>query len=169
MSSKNDFEEAYLEYSDKIFRFIYFKTSDAYLAEDITGEVFIKAWKNWGKFDGEYIKAWLYKIANNILIDHWRSKNSKNSKKNVSLEETVEAGIEPSYDEDLVERITKDDNIKKISEALKKLPQNLKEVAILRFVEEMSAKEVGQILKITEGNVRVLQHRALVKLREMLK
>lgn len=169
MSSKDDFEEVYLKYSDKIFRFIYLKTSDSFLAEDITGEVFVKAWKNWEKFDGEFVQAWLYKIANNVLIDYWRSKNSKNGNKNVSLEATIESGIEPSYDTDLIDQINKDDKIRKIGEALKNLTDNLKEVAILRFIEEMSAKEVAKILNITEVNVRVLQHRALVKLKEILK
>lgn len=167
--NNHDFEEIYLQYSDKIFRFLYLHTQDPYISEDITSEVFVKAWKNWKKFDGKYIQAWLYKIANNILIDYWRSKSSKNASKNVSLSVITESRVEPSYDEDLIDRLSKDDKIQKITQALNTFPENLRNVAILRFIEGMSAKEVSEILKISEGNVRVLQHRALVKLKELLK
>ncbi|RJQ36264.1 RNA polymerase sigma factor [Candidatus Microgenomates bacterium] len=166
MHFDEEFEEIYHEHSDKIFRFIYLHTQDFYLSEDFTSEVFLKAWKNWEKFKPDFTKAWLYKIANNLLIDYWR--NNKNKKK-ISLEIMVEEGIEPSYDEDLIEKIQKDETIKKINNALKELPKNLKDVAILRFIEGLSSKESGEILKLSEGNIRVLQHRALVKLKEILK
>lgn len=164
--SHEDFEQVYLQYSDKIFRFVYFKTNNACLAEDITSEVFIRAWKNWEKFKPDYTKAWFYKIANNLLIDHWRRQKNK---KDVSLEKIVDDGFEPSNNEDLIEKISKDEKIKKLNKALESLPENLREVAILRFINELSAKEVSEILNLSEVNVRVLQHRALLKLKEVFK
>lgn len=161
-----EFEKVYISFSDQIFRFIYWHTKDPYMAEDYTAEVFIKAWKNWNRFKPEFIKAWLYKIANNLLIDNWRKR--KNEKK-VSLEDTVENGNEPSYDEDLVEKINKSEDIKRLNKALDLLSENLKKVAVLRFIDGLSAKEVGEILGLSEVNVRVLQHRALVKLKEIYK
>ncbi|MDO8657425.1 MAG: sigma-70 family RNA polymerase sigma factor [Candidatus Levybacteria bacterium] len=166
MNSDEDFEAAYLKYSDKIFRFLYLHTKDPYLSEDITSEVFVRAWKNWKKFKPDYVQAWLYKIANNILIDYWRSKKNK---KDVSLEETINAGMEPSYDKDFIEEIQKNEDIKVLKSAVDLLPENLKNVVILRFIEGMSAKEASEILKISEVNVRVLQYRALIKLKEKLK
>lgn len=164
--SHEDFEQVYLQYSDKIFRFVYFKTNNVYLAEDITSEVFVRAWKNWEKFKPDYTKAWFYKIAGNLLIDHWRREKNK---KNVSLEKIVDDGFEPSNNEDLIEKISKDEKIKKLNKALESLPENLREVAILRFIEGMSGKEVSEILGLSEVNVRVLQHRALLKLKEVFK
>lgn len=161
-----EFGKVYMRFSDKIFRFLYWHTKDPYWAEDITAEVFVRAWKNWQKFKPEYIQAWLYKIANNLLIDNWRKR--KNEKK-VSLEDTIEKGIEPSYDEDLIGKITRSENVLKLNKALDLLSEKLKKVAILRFIDGLSAKEVGQILGISEVNVRVLQHRALVKLKEIFK
>jgi RNA polymerase sigma-70 factor (ECF subfamily) len=161
-----EFENTYLKYSDKIYRYIYLSTSDPYLSEDITSETFLRIWKNWKRIKPDFIQALLYKTAKNILIDHWRKQ--KNGKK-VSLETTVEQGLEPSYDEDLIEKIHKDDNIKKISDALKFIPENLKEVLILRFVDDLSAKEAAKILDTTEVNVRVLQFRGLKKLKEVIK
>jgi RNA polymerase sigma-70 factor (ECF subfamily) len=166
MHLTRDFESIYLKYSDKIYRYVYLNTSDPYLAEDITSEVFLRVWKSWKQIKLDYIQALLYKIAKNIMIDHFR-KNKDNKKS--SLEELVEKGIEPHYDEDLIERMEKDNNIKRIKEALKLLPNNLKEVIILRFISDLSAKDAAEIMETTEVNIRVLQYRALGKLKEIVK
>lgn len=161
-----DYEELYLEFSDKIYKYIYWQTRDPYLAEDFTGEVFAGVWKNWKRFKPDFSQAFLYKIAKNILIDFWRK--NKNIKE-LSLETSVEEGIEPSYDENLIEEIQKKSDINNLHEAIGELPENLREVVILRFIEDMPAREVGEILNITEVNVRVLQYRALKKLKEIIK
>lgn len=166
MRFSEDFENIYIRYSDKIYRYVYLNTRDPYLAEDITSEAFLRIWKNWKKIKPDFIQALLYKTAKNILIDYFRK--HKNNKK-ISLEETVEKGIEPSYDEDFIGKIQSDDDINKINEALKFLPDNLREVVILRFVNDLSGKEAAEVLKTTEVNIRVLQYRALKKLKEILK
>ena len=166
MQFRKDFQDIYLKYSDKIFKYLYFITKDPYLAEDITSEVFLRIWKAWNKIKPDFMQALLYKTAKNILIDYYRK--HKNEKK-VSLEETIEKGLEPSYDEDLIERIYKDENLKKINNALILLPENLKEVIILRFVNDLSSKEAAQVLDTSESNIRVLQYRGLKKLKEVLK
>lgn len=166
MRFTEDFEQIYTKYSDKIYRYLFLNTNDPYLAEDITSETFLRIWKRWRQIKPDFIQALLYKTAKNILIDYYRK--HKNGKK-VSLEETVERGREPSYDEDLIEKIENDNNIKKINKEIKLLPDNLREVIILRFVNDLSAKEAAEIMKTTEVNVRVLQYRALVKLKEAIK
>jgi RNA polymerase sigma-70 factor, ECF subfamily len=166
MQQEKDFEKVYVAYSDKIYRFLYFHTKDALLAEDLTSKVFTKAWGKWGNFKNDYVQAWLYKIANNLLIDHWRVEGNK---KNVSYDKWTDEGMEPGYEEDFIENISRDEQVKMLTEALDTLPDKLKKVMILRFIEEMSAKEAAEILEITEVNVRVLQHRGLVKLKEVLK
>lgn len=163
MHFSKDFENIYLKYSDKIYRYVYLNTNDPYLSEDITSETFLRIWKNWKKIQPDFMQALLYKTAKNIIIDNYRKHG--NAKK-VSLEEIVEQGIEPSYDEDLIEKITSSDNIKKINEAIKLLPENLREVLVLRFINDLSAKEAAEILDTTEVNIRVLQYRALKKLKE---
>lgn len=166
MHFSKDFENIYIKYSDKIYRYIYLNTYDPYLSEDITSETFLRIWKSWKTIKHDFMQALLYRTAKNILIDNYRK--HKNGKK-VSLETIVEQGLEPSYDEDLVEKITSSDNIKKVNEAIKSLPDNLREVVILRFINDLSAKEAAQILDITEVNIRVLQFRALKKLKEIIK
>jgi len=164
MRFNEEFDVIYIRYSDKVYRYLYFQTRDPYLAEDITAEVFLRTWKNWKKIKHDFIQALLFKIAKNILIDYWRKQKNK---KEFSLETSMEEGFDPSYDEDLIEKIHKDDSIKDVQKALSLLPDNLKEVVILRFMEELSAKEAAEILNTTEGNIRVLQYRALIKLKEV--
>ncbi|MCL4354774.1 RNA polymerase sigma factor [Patescibacteria group bacterium] len=166
MHFNEEFDVIYIRYSDKIYRYLYLQTQNPYLAEDITAEVFLRAWKNWEKIKHDFIQALLFKIAKNILIDYWRKQKYK---KEFSLETKMEEGFDASYDEDLIEKIHKDDSIKEVQRALSQLPSNLRDVVILRFIEELSAKEAADILNITEGNVRVLQYRALAKLKEVFK
>lgn len=166
MFFSQDFEKIYLKYSDKIYRYVYLNTSDPYLSEDITSETFLRIWKNWEKIKPDFMQALLYKTAKNILIDHYRKHGNI---KKVSLEETLEKGIEPSYDEDLIERITNDENIKRVNQAIKTLPDNLKEVLILRFINDLSAKEAAEIMDTSEVNIRVLQYRGLKQLRKVIK
>ena len=141
-------------------------TSDPYLAEDITSEVFLRIWKKWNELKPDFMQALLYKTAKNIIIDNYRK--NKNGKK-TSLEELTEKGIEPSYDEDLITKIQNDDNLKKINKAISLLPDNLRDVIILRFTNDLSAKEAAEILDMSEVNIRVLQYRGLKKLKEVLK
>jgi len=154
-----DLKEIYITYSDKIYRYLYWHLGDVYLAEDLTSEVFLKVFKNLRKFKDGYVQAWIYRIAKNLLIDHYRKKKTK------SLEELQEVAV----DDQIIEKLSKDESAKKLREAVSKLPDNLKEVVILRFFEEMSASQVAEILDITDGNVRILQFRALKKLKEELK
>lgn len=154
-----DLKEIYITYSDKIFRYLYWHVGDVYLAEDLTSETFLKVFKNLGKFKDGYLQAWIYRIAKNLLIDHYRSKKTS----------VLEFAENIAVDDNLLEKLAKDENSKKLQKALASLPDNLREVVILRFFEEMSAVQVAEVMNINEGNVRVLQFRALKKLKEELK
>lgn len=156
---KLDLKEIYITYSDKIFRYLYWRVGDVSLAEDLTSEVFLKVFKNLGKFKDGYLQAWIYRIAKNLLIDHYRSKKTS------SLEWAEEIAV----DDNLLENLAKDEDAKRLQKAIANLPENLREVVILRFFEDLSASEIGAILGISEVNVRVLQFRGLKKLKEELK
>lgn len=166
MPTFREYQDIYLKYSDKIYKYVYMNVSDPYLSEDITSEVFLRVWKKWETIRTDYIQALLYKIAKNIIVDHYRKKKNR---KQVSLEESVQKGIEPYYDQQFIEKIQNDDNLAMLSNQLNNLPQNLKDVLVLRFIDDLPAKEVGKILSISEVNVRVLQCRAIKKLREVVK
>ena len=158
MAREDDFSEVYLKYSDKIFRYLYWQSKNFHLAEDLTSEVFTRAWETWESLRKDFLQAWLFRVAHNLLVDWYRKK------KEVALNERHEG----FYDENLLENLANDEKVKELSDALDALPENLKRVAILRFIEELSAKEVAAILSVSEVNVRVQQHRALVKLKEVM-
>ena len=158
MVREDDFSEVYRKYSDKIFRYLYWQTKNFHLSEDLTSEVFTRAWETWESLRKDFLKVWLFRVAHNLLVDWYRKK------KEVPLNER-NVGL---YDENLLEKLGNDEQVDGLWKALNSLPENLKRVAILRFVEELSAKEVAVILNVSEVNVRVLQHRALVKLKEVM-
>ena len=158
MVREDDFSEVYRKYSDKIFRYLYWQTKNFHLSEDLTSEVFTRAWETWESLRKDFLQAWLFRVAHNLLVDWYRKK------KEVSLNES-RIGF---YDENLLEKLGNDEQVKELSEALDTLPENLKRVAILRFIEGLSAKEAAVILSVSEVNVRVLQHRALIKLKEVM-
>ena len=159
MAREDDFSEVYRKYSDKIFRYLYWQSKNFHLAEDLTSEVFTRAWESWDSLRKDFLQAWLFRVAHNLLVDWYRKK------KEVSINER-NVGF---YDENLLEKLGNDEQVDGLWKALNSLPENLKSVAILRFVEELSAREVAVILSVSEVNVRVLQHRALVKLKEVMK
>lgn len=161
MGSFNEFETMYMTYSDQIYRFLYWQTNDPGLAEDLTSDTFMKAWRARESFDkGTNEKAWLYRIARNTLTDHWRKKRE------VAAEDIDELSF---YDDGVAERIDRELEAKLLAKALAKLPEKLRQVVSLRFIQRLSAKEVAKIVETSEGNVRLLQYRALAKLKGYLK
>jgi RNA polymerase sigma-70 factor, ECF subfamily len=157
---QDDFLEAYNSYSDAIFRYCYYKTSDRERAKDLVQDTFTKAWEYIaaGNEVGN-IKAFLYRIANNLIIDGFRKKKS------YSLDVLEEQGFDPGVDktDQLFNQIDGAIALK----LLTKIPDTYREVITMRFVEELSIKEIAEILKEKENNISVKLHRGLEKLREI--
>ncbi|MBU0619929.1 MAG: RNA polymerase sigma factor [Patescibacteria group bacterium] len=171
--SKNDTESfiaVYDLYVDHIFRFIYFKlNSNKEEAEDLTSAVFLKSWnyiQQNGLTDVKTLRALIYKIARTSIVDYYRKNaqiyiNNSIDDKNIKLEipdynQSIDKQVATSYDFGIVE--TK----------LLALKDEYKEVIILRFINELSIKEIAQITEKSQGNIRTLIHRALKALRELM-
>ena len=163
LDTRGEFAKAYRRYAQPIYRFMYWQTRDPVLSEDLTSAVFERSWRARASFNGGSRQAWLYRIARNLLTDHWRKKKELLLDDIPGLADQLTAqpmGYEAhSYDFDNEQRV------RQLGTALDRLPSNLKAVVVLRFIEELSAREVAEILETTEGNVRVLQLRALRKMR----
>lgn len=156
---KRKFAKIYEEYADDIFRFIYVHVRDEALAEDLTADTFMKAWKSIDTFDFKNSRAWLYKIAQNLITDHWRKKQT------VQLEEEdMLVDDKPSVEEQVDQVLSKE----RIIKALSHLPAEMRSVVTLRFIHGYSAQKAADSLGMSEGNVRVVQYRALKKLRGLL-
>jgi len=149
----------YNTYADEIYRYCLSHSSDTNVAEDIVAETFMKAWKHYEAFDNKYPRAWLYTIAKNLLRDHWRKKPT------YELDERIES--DKDYDNPVTNterQMTKD----RVRQAIVKLPVEMKDVVYMRCILGLSSKDTASALNISEANVRVLQHRGLKKMKNML-
>lgn len=149
----------YNQYADDIYRFIFVHVRDVEIAEDLTADTFTNAWKNIEKFDGKQPRPWLYTIARNKLNDHWRKKPT------IPLDDEIEIPSELEAVEITLDRKTEQ---RRIIKAVNTLPRDMKSVVTLRFLQGYSVREAGEALELSESNVRVIQYRALKKLKEKL-
>jgi len=161
LHSAEDFEAMYESNAPLIYRFMFWKTQDQALSQDLTSSVFEKAWKTRANFTSGSPKAWLYRIARTTLIDYWRKK------KDISVDDTMTNEL-MSDDSSLDEVLDYDAMITTLQSAVNTLPKEMRTIVQLRFVEGLSSKQVAARLGMSEANVRVIQHRALRKLREKL-
>jgi RNA polymerase sigma-70 factor (ECF subfamily) len=152
----------YDEYFDKIAHYIYVRIGDSNEAEDLAGEVFLRALESLKSYKerGIPMQAWLFKIAHNASVDYLRKKGKVTS---VPIEGvTVVNGEDPAaVAEQKIE-------VEKVREAMRKLTPEQREVVQLRFFGGLSSKEVGAILKKSDGAVREMQRAAVEKLRILL-
>ncbi len=163
--NKSAFIEAYDAHVDQIYRFIYFKVSNKDDANDLTSQVFLKAWnyiQDSGIKEVNSLKALFYKIARNTVIDFYRS--NKNVL-NVPID-----GLEGllKYENDIESEIDNKRELDVIAAKMFKLKSEYREVLIFYYVDELSTTEIAKILGKTNGNVRVLLHRALKALKTIL-
>ena len=162
IDSADQFEVMYKSNEPLIYRFMFWRTKDQMLAEDLTSNVFEKAWRTRQSFTGGSAKAWLYKIARTTLIDYWRRKKDVPDDGDVIDQAASNAA---ALDEALDQNMA----VAELQKALAKLPKEMHEVVRLRFLEGESARKTASRLNISEANVRVIQYRALKKLRNYLR
>ena len=157
------FGNLYVLHLDAIYRYVYFRVGSQEEAEDLTGEVFVRAWEALPSYQiGVFpFKSWLYRIAHNLVVDH-RRKRRPLSLPDEGIAETPSPHIAP---EDLV-ALRQD--AAALASAVKDLDDEEQQVIILRFVEGLSHREVADIIGKSEGASRVIQHRALGKLQGYL-
>lgn len=157
------FAVLYDRYLNPIYRFIFFKITLRQEAEDICQQVFLNAWKHINDFvPRQPFSSWLYRIARNAVIDHWRTKKIVLTLENPKLQESLKVDFNPAF------LLDKESQIKKIWEALKQLNQNQQDVIIMRFVENLSHQEIAKTINKTEGATKVIQHRAVRALKKIL-
>lgn len=159
-SSEKDFMAAYDANADALFKHIFFRVHDRELAKDLLQEVFTKVWQyiSEGK-EVANMRAFLYKSANNIVIDHYRSH------KTGSLDEMHEEGFDVA-DKRMDSKTSAEVN--ELLEALSKIPDDYAKVVSMRYVEEMGPSEIAEILGENAGTVSVRINRGVEMLRKEL-
>ena len=153
----------YDKYQPQIYRFIYLKVSHREEAEDLCHQVFLSAWQNIKsyEFKGFPFSSWLYSIARNKVIDHYRTKKFFIDIETVYITEENDK----KTNESILDFKISLENVKK---AIPELPQIEQDVIIMRFVEDMSPREIASILNKSEGSIRLIQHKAIKRLKELL-
>lgn len=157
--------QLYDRHRPQIFRFVWSRLSHRQLAEDVTAEVFTRMVKSLPdyQFLNLPFQAWLYRIARNLIIDHYRRDGQRDT---VSLDEVqYQLTMEKENPVTLVEQKLA---WEQIQSALVEIDEAQQEVLILRFLVGLSLKEVAQTMDRTVASVKTLQHRGLIALRATL-
>lgn len=157
------FGALYDQYMPQIYRFVTLRIGgNREEAEDLTHEVFVSAWQNISTYAerGFPLSSWLYQIARNRIIDHFRTKKSDVPLDDYVTIEEHDGEIGPDIDAAMT--------LARVQEAITKLGEEQQTVLIMRFVDDRPTSEVAKVLGKTEGAVRLVQHRALRALRDTL-
>ena len=156
----------YTKYVTPIYRFVYLRVRSREDAEDLTQAVFMKAWNAMPRFEerGNPFSSLLYTIARNSVIDYWKKK------KEVSLEDDAEMmqNIRDQDADPFADTLRREDT-QNVLAALRRLSDDQQEIIALKFIQDLSNKEIAEITGKTEEAIRALQHRALKALREHFK
>ncbi len=158
------FGELYKVYANCIYKFIHIKVPETAAAEDILQETFFKAWQALPKLklDNLYFKAWLYRIARNLINDFYRAHYRQ------PLIDTLDNHLGLSDHSSPVAETSLKLDLARLKIQLAKLPTQYQQVIELRFIQEFQINEVAQIMGRTPLAIRLIQHRALKKLQTLL-
>lgn len=153
----------YEEYYGRIVRYIFVRIGDQNEAENLGGDVFLRALQSLDSYRGqqEQMRAWLFKIAHNLVVDHLRKMSKR---KDISID-----GIQIPDDKLSIEEVVETKlQIEELSKALKRLTPAQREVIGLRFFAGLSSAEAGKILGKSSGAVRETQRAAIETLRTQM-
>ena len=156
------FGRLYDIYADRIYRHIYYRTSNIKDAQDLTQEVFVRAWQGLPRYRRTKtpFAGWLFTISHNRIIDYYRTKKDYVYLNNEIIIEDHEKGPEKLIDEEFTQQ--------EVRRVILQLPEDQQQVILMSFIEGFKYSEIAATLKKSEGNIRVIVHRALKKMREIL-
>ena len=152
----------YNQFRDKIYTYFYYRVSfDRDTAEDLTAEVFLKAFEAFDTFDRERpFQPWIYRIAHNRLVNHYRD-----SKKHLSFDDIIETSDMADDGLALFEQQMAADQLLSF---LEKLSPQEKYIITLKYLDELSYAEMAEIIGKSEGALRVAVNRAKKKLETLV-
>lgn len=156
-----NFSQVYTTYKDKLYSYVFYRTgNNADVAEDIVSDVFLKAYKNFDSYNDKYaLSTWLYTIAKNTLIDHYRK-----GKETVDID-----GLEIGDTADpLYVLIDQDISLPEVKRAIESLPEKQKEYIEMQFFKGFTSAEIAESEKMKPEAVRKQVSRGMATLRDTL-
>ena len=153
------FGRLYDMYVERVYRHIFYRVGIVEDAEDLTQQVFMKAWKAIGRYKqtSSPFLAWLMRISHNLIIDFYRSRKDK------VYFDTELAADDPDSSPERVAEVNFDQQ--RIRKAIVQLPGEQQRVIVMSFIEGFTCAEIASSMGKSEGAIRVIQHRALKKMR----
>ncbi len=160
--TKKRFEDIYSSYVEQVYRFLYLKLGSRDDAEDLTSKTFVRVWDTVQRENPESgmrnPRAYVYKVARNLLIDYYRSKREAT----VSTDDVVI----PDQSQTIHQKAEIDSEIEQVRFALNKLNEDYQNVIIWYYLNELSIQEVADLMDKSETSVRVTVHRAVSALKQ---
>ncbi len=157
----DSFAKLYDIFIDPIYRYVYYrvKSEDA---EDIVETVFLKVWENIARYKQNkksHFSSWVFRIAHNLVVDHYRGV------KDVDTEELLYDVPDTRREHNPIKTTERTFQEEALKKALNKLKRAYKDVLVYKFINDFSNAEIAEILKKSEGSIRILQFRALKALK----
>jgi RNA polymerase sigma-70 factor (ECF subfamily) len=162
----DNFKVLYKKYSQKLYRYCFYRLGkNKEMTEDIVSETFVKAIEKFGTFEfaNKPFIVWLYTIAHNLIIDLYRDKKEGN----VSLDALPIPPKEESTE--IIEKLSMEELIDKIDKKSKDLPDIVRNIFTLRHTEDLTFAQIGNLLGLSEGAVKMRYYRGIEALKNMVK
>jgi len=163
------FEQLFDRFHKEVYRMVFYRTRSQQDAEDLTQEIFIRAYKKISSLkEADRFRTWLFSIAYNRVRDFYRKKRIQNF---FSLSDLDEDALErySSHDRENpvpIQNLIKQDFWKQVEKFLERLSKMEKEVFLLRFLDQLMIAEISRVLKQSESSVKTHLYRALVKFKK---
>ena len=163
-NQKKEFSKIYDKYVDKIYRFVFIKVNSKDITQDLCSEVFLRCWEVYKKDDTKIDNpgAFLYRIARNLVIDHYRDKG----KANIVSPDSLPI---PDPSPGLEEIAFQNSDLNRIKLAIADLKEDYQNVIIWHYLDDFPIQEVAKMLNKSEQTTRVTLHRALKALKGRIK
>ena len=160
-----DFSELYRAHLKDVYSYAYYRVGNHHDAEDLTEQTFLQAYRHYeravAESDGRPLRPWLIRIAHNLAANLYRDRSRKPQ---TPIEDTDTLRTTHTT-EDLVEGR---DELARILEGVKELPDDRREALIMRFALGMDNREIARAMGRTDGATKVLLHRAIKQLEEIV-
>lgn len=164
-SPEESFTQAYDQYADAIFRHCAFRLGHRERGRELMQETFLKTWEYVAKgHDIDNVQAFLYRTANNVLIDDVRRRKIRPE---VSLDALAEQGFEPGTDAD-AESMKNAVDMSRIATVLQQLDEPYRSALVMRYIDDLSPSEIAELTGESPNTISVRLHRATEKLQILI-
>lgn len=161
---QRQFLESYDELSDAIFKHCFFRVSDREVALDLMQESFLKTWQYLSKGNDIHdVKAFVYRVANNMIIDYYRKKKSVSLE---SITEKEDSAFQPS--DQSFENILSESELNQVMRFINDLEEPYRQAVVMRHIDGLSPQEIAEIIGESANNVSVRVARGLEKIRDKM-